>query len=234
MKDHIVSSFNEELKELAGRVVEMGGLAETLVHDAVTALLRNDRELATRTISADQRLDNMQAELEELCISVIARRQPMASDLRDIIAAMRISNDLERIGDMAKNIAKRTLAIESEFTSKQLAVGVEHMSDLALEQLKAVLDSYTTGDLEVVQRVHVRDDEVDALYTSLFRQLLTYMMEDPRSITMCAHLLFCAKNIERIGDHATNIAENIYYMISGSHLPAERPKTDELTNNAAV
>ncbi|KZL18885.1 Phosphate-specific transport system accessory protein PhoU [Pseudovibrio axinellae] len=234
MKDHIVSSFNEELKELAGRVVEMGGLAETLVHDAVSALLRQDRELAARTIAADQRLDTMQAELEELCISVIARRQPMASDLRDIIAAMRISNDLERVGDMAKNIGKRTLAIETDFSNKQLAVGVEHMSDLALEQLKAVLDSYTTGDLEVVRRVHMRDDEVDALYTSLFRQLLTYMMEDPRSITMCAHLLFCAKNIERIGDHATNIAENIYYMFSGNQLPAERPKTDELADSTSV
>lgn len=228
MKDHIVSSFNEELKELAGRVVEMGGLAETLVSDSVSALLRRDLEMAQRTIEADQRLDTMQAELEELCISVIARRQPMASDLRDIIAAMRISNDLERVGDMAKNIAKRTLAIERELSNKQLALGVEHMSDLALEQLKAILDSYTSGDLDVVQRVHARDEEIDALYNSLFRQLLTYMMEDPRSISMCAHLLFCAKNIERIGDHATNIAENIYYMISGSHLPAERPKQDDL------
>ena len=234
MKDHIVSSFNEELKELAGRVVEMGGLAETLVSDSVSALLRRDLELANRTIAADQRLDTMQADLEELCISVIARRQPMASDLRDIIAAMRISNDLERVGDMAKNIAKRTLAIESELSNKQLALGVEHMSDLALEQLKAILDSFTSGDLDVVQRVHARDEEIDALYNSLFRQLLTYMMEDPRSISMCAHLLFCAKNIERIGDHATNIAENIYYMISGTHLPAERPKQDELASRSTL
>ncbi|WP_068080685.1 phosphate signaling complex protein PhoU [Polycladidibacter stylochi] len=228
MKDHIVTSFGEELKDLAARVVEMGGLAETLVKDSVSGLLRADSELARRTIAADKRLDEMQNQLEEQCISVIARRQPMASDLREVIAAMRISNDLERIGDMAKNISKRTLAIEGSFSCKQLALGVEHMSDLALEQLKAVLDAYTSGDLEVVSLVHNRDNEIDALYNSIFRQLLTYMMEDPRNITMCAHLLFCAKNIERIGDHATNIAENIYYMVSGNHLPMDRPKVEEI------
>ncbi|WP_068318230.1 phosphate signaling complex protein PhoU [Polycladidibacter hongkongensis] len=232
MKDHIVTSFGEELKDIATRIVEMGGLAETLVKESVTALLKADSALARKTIEADRRLDEMQSKLEEMCISIIARRQPMASDLREIIAAMRISNDLERVGDMAKNVAKRALAIEGEFNSKTLAVGVEHMADLSLEQLKAVLDAYTSGDLEVVSSVRNRDEEIDALYNSLFRQLLTYMMEDPRSITMCAHLLFCAKNIERIGDHATNIAENIYYMVSGSHLPIDRPKSDDLELSA--
>ncbi|OKL42596.1 phosphate signaling complex protein PhoU [Pseudovibrio exalbescens] len=227
MSDHIVSSFNEDLKDLASRIVEMGGLAETLVSDAVQALLRKDSGLAERTIEADRRLDEMQTQLEERCILVIARRQPVARDLREIFAALRISNDLERVGDMAKNISKRAQAIEGNFNSKQLALGVEHMAELAMEQLKAVLDAYTTGDLEAVEQVHARDKQIDALYTSLFRQLLTYMMEDPRNITMCAHLLFCAKNIERIGDHATNIAENIYYMVSGDHLPIDRPKKDE-------
>ncbi|MDD7911169.1 MULTISPECIES: phosphate signaling complex protein PhoU [Pseudovibrio] len=227
MSDHIVSSFNEDLKDLASRIVEMGGLAETLVNDSVQALLRHDLALAERTIEADKRLDEMQIQLEERCIVVIARRQPVARDLREIFAALRISNDLERVGDMAKNIAKRAQAIESDFNNKTLAVGVEHMAELALAQLKAVLDAYTTGDLEAVEQVQKGDKQIDSMYTSLFRQLLTYMMEDPRNITMCAHLLFCAKNIERIGDHATNIAENIYFMVSGDHLPADRPKKDE-------
>ncbi|WP_310620996.1 phosphate signaling complex protein PhoU [Flexibacterium corallicola] len=228
MSDHIVSAFNDEMKNLATRVLEMGGMAETLVRDSIQALLTDNRKLAESTIEADKRLDAMQSELEDLSVSIIARRQPMASDLREVVAAMRISNDLERVGDLAKNISKRTLAIKGGLGSKEWAQGVEHMADLALCQLKDTLDTYTSGDLEVLRQVQLRDEEIDALYTSIFRELLTYMMEDPRSITKCAHLLFCAKNIERIGDHATNIAENIYYKITGEHLPNERPKSDEL------
>ncbi|MTI18763.1 phosphate signaling complex protein PhoU [Rhodobacteraceae bacterium RKSG542] len=228
MNNHIVSAFNVELKDVASRVVEMGGLAEALSRDAVHALITNDVETARKVIEADKRLDAMQADLENLCISIIARRQPVASDLREVIAAMRVSNDLERVGDLAKNVAKRALAIETSLKAMELGVGVEHMSELALNQLKDTLDAYTTGDERTLKAVQLRDKEVDALYTSIFRQLLTYMMEDPRNISMCAHLLFCAKNIERIGDHATNIAENIYYMFTGNHLPVERPKTDEL------
>ncbi|MCY1708170.1 phosphate signaling complex protein PhoU [Pannonibacter sp. SL95] len=227
MSEHTVSSYDEELRALAGRVAEMGGLAEALVNDAVTALLSQDLEKAHKTILQDARLDELQQEIEAKFIRIVALRQPMGQDLREIMAAGRIANDLERVGDLAKNIAKRVIAIDGDFNSKKAAFGVEHMSELALSQLKAVLDAYTSHDAVAAQAVRERDDEVDAIYTSLFRELLTYMMEDPRKITQCAHLLFCAKNIERIGDHATNIAENVYFMVTGNQLLEARRKIDE-------
>lgn len=227
MSEHTVSSFDEELKEIAGRVSEMGGLAEVMLSDAVSALVRMDKDLARRVITQDKRVDVLQFEIEEQAILIIARRQPVASDLRDVISAMRISNDLERVGDLAKNIAKRVIAIEGTFDSKKFALGVEHMTELAQAQLKDVLDAYASRDSEAAAAVRDRDDEVDALYTSIFRELLTYMMEDPRQISVCAHLLFCAKNIERIGDHATNIAENVIYMSTGVLPTDERQKVDE-------
>lgn len=228
MSEHTVSSFDEELKEIAGRVSEMGGLAEVMLSDAVSALVRMDKDLARRVIGQDKRVDVLQFEIEEQAILIIARRQPVASDLRDVISAMRISNDLERVGDLAKNIAKRVIAIEGTFDSKKFALGVEHMTELAQAQLKDVLDAYASRDSEAAAAVRDRDDEVDALYTSIFRELLTYMMEDPRQISVCAHLLFCAKNIERIGDHATNIAENVYFMVTGDQLLEARRKIDEM------
>ncbi|WP_430513101.1 phosphate signaling complex protein PhoU [Pannonibacter phragmitetus] len=228
MSEHIVSSYDEELRALAGRVAEMGGLAEKLVNDAVSALLTHDLAKAQATVQADAKLDEMQQEIEAKFIRIVALRQPMGQDLREIMAAGRIANDLERVGDLAKNIAKRVIAIDGIFNSKKAAFGVEHMSDLALNQLKSVLDAYTGRDAEAARAVRERDDEVDAIYTSLFRELLTYMMEDPRKITQCAHLLFCAKNIERIGDHATNIAENVYFMVTGDQLLEARRKIDEM------
>ena len=227
MSQHTVSSFDEELKEVAGRVSEMGGLAERMLNDSVQALVRMDKELARRVIAQDKRVDALQFEIEEQAILIIARRQPVASDLRDVISAMRISNDLERVGDLAKNVAKRVIAIEGTFDSKKFALGVEHMTELAQSQLKDVLDAYAGRDGVAAASVRDRDDEVDALYTSIFRELLTYMMEDPRQISVCAHLLFCAKNIERIGDHATNIAENVMYMSTGVLPTDERQKVDE-------
>ena len=157
---------------------------------------------------------------------MIARRQPMAQDLREIMAAIHIATDLERVGDLAKNTAKRVFAVESNFASQRLVAGVEHISEMSLAQLKTVLDSYASRDLAAARSVWERDDEIDAMYTSLFRELLTYMMEDPRNITFCTHLLFCAKNLERIGDHATNIAETVHYLVSGTPLTDERPKKD--------
>ena len=157
---------------------------------------------------------------------MIARRQPMAQDLREIMAAIHIANDLERVGDLAKNTAKRVIAIEGNFAAQRLVAGVEHIAELSLAQLKNVLDAYATRDLAAAIAVWERDDEIDAMYTSLFRELLTYMMEDPRNITFCTHLLFCAKNLERIGDHATNIAETVHYLITGVTLTDERPKKD--------
>ncbi|WP_417670657.1 phosphate signaling complex protein PhoU [Roseibium sp.] len=227
MTEHTVSAYDEELTAIAGRIAEMGGIAEDIVTNAVGALISQDLDRAQATILKDARLDELLVDIEMRNVNVIARRQPMGQDLREIMAAGRIANDLERVGDMAKNVAKRVIAIDSDLKSKKLAIGVEHMTELALAQLKDVLDAYTRRDAEEARKVRDRDSEVDAIYTSLFRELLTYMMEDPRNITQCAHLLFCAKNIERIGDHATNIAENVYYMVTGERLTDERPRMDE-------
>jgi phosphate transport system protein len=224
--EHTVSAYEQELRGLAGRIAEMGGIAEHLVGDAVTALTRLDTAIAQTVIADDIRLDRLQRDTEERAILIIARRQPMASDLREIVAALRISNDLERVGDLAKNIAKRVIAINGSFPHKQLITGVEHIAEIALEQLKDVLDAFANRDDAAAKHVRERDDEIDALYTSLFRELLTYMMEDPRNITLCTHLLFCAKNIERIGDHATNIAETVHYVVTGQAFEDERPKSD--------
>jgi phosphate transport system protein len=226
MSEHTVASFDEELGSLAAKIAEMGGLAEQYVADSVAALVRRDAELAQRVISGDQRIDKLQMQVEESAILMIARRQPMARDLREIMAAIHIANDLERVGDLAKNTAKRVIAIEGNFGSQRLVAGVEHIGELALGQLKSVLDAFAARDLTAALAVWERDNEIDAMYTSLFRELLTYMMEDPRNITMCTHLLFCAKNLERIGDHATNIAETLHYLITGQVLTDERPKKD--------
>ncbi|MBN9669289.1 phosphate signaling complex protein PhoU [Roseibium aggregatum] len=227
MSEHTVRAFDEDLTAVAGKVAEMGGLAEKAFADAVSALVTGDTDLARATVKGDERLDTLYMEVEASVIELIARRQPMGQDLREVAAATRISNDLERVGDLAKNVAKRVLAIDSDLQSKKLAIGVEHMTELALNQLKTVLDAYTRKDAEAARRVQAADAEVDAIYTSIFRELLTYMMEDPRVITQCVHLLFCAKNIERIGDHATNIAENVYFMVTGERLPEDREKLDE-------
>jgi phosphate transport system protein len=182
--------------------------------------------LAQRVMAADPAIDALQREIEEKAILTIARRQPMAVDLRDIVGALRVSNDLERIGDLAKNIGKRVVALNGEFRPSQVIRGVEHMTDLVLGQLKRVLDAYARRDVAMAMEVWRGDEEVDAVNNSLFRELLTYMMEDPRNITFCTHLLFCAKNIERMGDHATNIAETVHYIVEGRTMVDERPKGD--------
>lgn len=224
--EHTVSAYDDDLKSIARMVTEIGGLAERAVGNAVEALTRLDTELAQRVVAGDKELDRLQREIEEKSILVIARRQPMANDLREIVGAMRIANDIERVGDLAKNIAKRVVAINGVFPHKQLITGVEHLCEIALQQLKKVLDAYASQDDQAANAVRQRDDEIDALYTSLFRELLTYMMEDPRNLTFCIHLLFCAKNIERIGDHATNIAESVHYVVTGRSYEDERPKAD--------
>ncbi|MGQ4274859.1 phosphate signaling complex protein PhoU [Terrihabitans sp. B22-R8] len=233
MTDHTAKQFDEDLKSLGEMVAEMGGLAEKLVSDSISALLDRDISLAQNVISIDRTVDALQREVEEKAVLTIARRQPMAVDLREIVAALRVSNDLERIGDLAKNIAKRVIALEGQLQPPKLAGGVDHMSELVLAQLKDVLDSYARRDAERALEVWRQDGEIDAIYTSLFRELLTYMMEDPRNIGFCTHLLFCAKNIERIGDHATNIAETIHYLVLGEVLTDERPKGD-LTSMTTV
>jgi phosphate transport system protein len=226
MTEHIVSAFENELKELGHKVAEMGGRAERLLAQSVDALMKRDTELAERVIAEDKSVDALQREIEDDAISIIARRQPMAVDLRELVSALRMANDLVRVGDHAKSIAKRVLALDADFHAQKQLRGVKHMADMALEQLKKVLDAYGARDKQQALAVWKRDDEIDAMYISLFRELLTYMMEDPRHITLCTHLLFAAKNIERIGDHATNIAETIYYLVVGEPLTDERPKSD--------
>ena len=226
MTEHTIKAFDADLQELARMIAEMGGLAERLIGDSVDALSRRDAVLAQSVIAQDAKIDLLQREIEEKAILTIARRQPMAVDLRDVVGALRVSNDLERIGDLAKNIAKRVGALEGDFQPQQVMRGVEHMTDLVLTQIKDVLDAFARRDVAKALGVWRGDEEVDAVNNSLFRELLTYMMEDPRNISVCIHLLFCAKNIERMGDHATNIAETIYYIVEGRALPDERPKGD--------
>ena len=224
---HIMSAFDEELKYLSKRIAAMGGHAERMVEQAVAALVNADPGLAQKVINDDAVLDEGQREIDDKAIIIIAKRQPMATDLREIVGAIRISADLERVGDLGKNVAKRVVAVTDGRQPTSLFRGLEALANLALTQLKEVLDVYASRSVDKIGFVRDRDDQIDAMYTSLFRELLTYMMEDPRNITPCTHLLFCAKNIERIGDHATNIAETIYYIVTGDQMPAERPKGDK-------
>ena len=233
MNEHTAKAFDVDLQDLSRMVAEMGGLAEKQIADSVDALATRDSGRAERVIGSDIAIDNLQREIEERSVLTIARRQPMAVDLREIVSALRIANDLERIGDLAKNIAKRVVPITTDFHPQKLIRGVEHMSALVLAQLKQVLDSYADHDVEKALAVWNGDEEIDAMCTSLFRELLTYMMEDPRHITFCIHLMFSAKNIERMGDHATNIAETVYFMVQGRPITDERPKGDTLAALAA-
>ena len=224
---HIMSAFDEELKYLSKRIAAMGGHAERMVEQAVAALVNADPGLAQKVINDDAVLDEGQREIDDKAIIIIAKRQPMATDLREIVGAIRISADLERVGDLGKNVAKRVVAVTDGRQPTSLFRGLEALANLALTQLKEVLDVYASRSVDKIGFVRDRDDQIDAMYTSLFRELLTYMMGDPRNITPCTHLLFCAKNIERIGDHATNIAETIYYIVTGDQMPADRPKGDK-------
>ncbi|MEM8643467.1 MAG: phosphate signaling complex protein PhoU [Pseudomonadota bacterium] len=230
--EHIVRSYEEELTLLNNKIAKMGGLAEKVLGQSFDALDRRDPDLAANTIGEDEEIDQLQREIEEQAVVMIARRQPMAYDLRQIMAALRISADLERIGDLGKNIAKRAVAVVTEQQPKQLMLGLKHMGELSLNQLKEVLDAFIERDAERALNVWYKDEEIDAMYNSLFRELLTYMMEDPRNIGLCTHLLFGAKNIERVGDHATNIAETVYYLVHGRPITDQRPKGDTTSSTA--
>lgn len=224
--NHIVSSYEEELQEISSSVVELGGIVEVALTESVNALINGDNRLANRVIETDKRADHLFYKIEESAIFMIARRQPVAQDLRTIMSAIRMGNDLERVGDLAKNIAKRAKAIDEDVGSRSLIHGMERMTQMVARQLHSALDAYAHDDALAARTVWNKDDEIDAMYTSLFREMLTYMMENPRNISPCTHLLFCAKNIERIGDHATNLAETIYYKVTGEHLDGDRPKSD--------
>jgi phosphate transport system protein len=224
MMDHTVKAYDRELDAIERRIAEMGGIAEKMIIDAMDALANADAALANRVVATDPRLDVLQREIEEHAILTITKRQPVAVDLRELIGAMRVAGDLERTGDLAKNIAKRSLKIGPDHLLPRVVIGLRHMNDVATELLKDALDAFAQRDTERALAVWALDAQLDSLEDSVFRDLLTYMMEDPRNISFCTHLLFCSKNIERIGDHATNIAETVYYLVTGSTLPAERPK----------
>ena len=224
--EHTVKSFDDELRRLDNMIAEMGGLAEAQLQAALEVLVRRDIDRAADIIAGDHRLDILEVQVDQHTIAMLARRQPMAKDLREIVGALKTSSILERIGDYAKNVAKRTAAI-AETPPVPSAQTVVRLGGLAQQMVKDVLDAYLTRDVEQAKAVRLRDRELDALYTSIFRELLTYMMEDPRNISACTHLLFVAKHLERIGDHATNIAEIIQFLVTGEMPLDERPRQDE-------
>ena len=226
VSEHTARVFDTDLIKLTQLVAQMGGLAQKQVTDSIDALTRRDTGLARQVIAADASVDALQRQIEEKAIATIALRQPMAIDLRALVAMLRIANDLERVGDLAKNIGKRVLAVSGDNSQRTLMRGLKHMAALVVAQLAAVLDAFVDRNPNKALRVWKADKEVDALYVSLFRELLTYSMEDPGTISMCIHHLFCAKNIERMGDHATNIAETVHFMIQGQPIGEPRPKGD--------
>ena len=232
MSEHIVQAFDEELSAIKNQIGHMGRLAEMLLANSIEALKRSDIKLATEAIAQDNELDILERQIETQAVQTIAKRQPVARDLREIVAAIHIAADLERIGDLAKNTAKRIL-LGSEPVPKKLMNGLLQIAALAKLQLHEVLESYATADAVRAMKVWREDEELDALFNSVFRELLTYMMEDSRNIGFCAHLLFVAKNLERIGDHATNISEKIFYLVNGQTIDEARPK-HELSGLAAV
>jgi phosphate transport system protein len=223
--EHIARAYDQELDRLDKLLSQMGGMAEAQLSDAINALMKRDSAMAETVIAGDLRIDALNREVDEFVVRMLALRQPMAKDLRAIVAALRISADLERIADYAKNVAKRTLAL-NQVPAVRLAASIPRMGRLVQQIIKEVLDAYVERDADKAHAAWSRDEEVDGMYNSLFRELLTYMMEDPRNITPCTHILFIAKNIERMGDHATNIAETIYFVVHGVPMLETRPKGD--------
>ena len=224
--EHLAKSFDEELKRLRATISRMGGMAESQLADAIMAIAERDSELATQVVEGDAKIDALEGEIDDLALKVLALRQPMAVDLRAILSSLKIGSDLERIADYAANIAKRALTLNQMTPVRPVHV-IPRMGRVVREMIKDVLDAYATSDVVKAVAVWNRDEELDEMYSSLFRELLTYMMEDARNITASTHLLFIAKNLERIGDHATNIAETIHFLVKGVKLTEARPKHDE-------
>ncbi len=223
--EHIVKSFDEELKRLNQVISQMGGLVEVQLQHAIDALVKRDATAAGKVLQDDARIDELEHQVSQLVVRLLALRQPMANDLRQIVSALKISSDLERIGDYAANVAKRAIAL-SQIPPVKPLFAIPRMARLVQQSIKDVLDAYIDNDAAKAIAVWQRDEEVDEMYTSLFRELLTYMMEDQRNIGPSIHLLFIAKNIERMGDHATNVAETIHFTVHGREIEAARPKGD--------
>ncbi len=232
VSEHIIKSYDEELRRLDNAITQMGGLAETQLASAIEAVVKRDSRLAADVVEADTRIDQLEHEIEGMAVRLLALRQPMAVDLRQILSALKTASDLERIADYATNVAKRSIVLNQTPPVKP-AFSMPRMGRIAQGMIKDVLDAYVERDADKALLVWARDEELDEMYTSLFRELLTYMIEEARNITPCTHLLFMAKNIERIGDHATNIAETLYFMVHGTPLAMARPKRDRTTLAAA-
>jgi len=228
MSEHIVSAYSDELDKLSADILRMGGIVEKMIADACVALSANDAALANDVIQRDPEVDMIEAEVEKQIVSIIARRQPMGHDLRMILSALKIAGELERIGDLSKNIGKRALKLD-DYVSAEMRNAILRMSRPVSRQLNEVLDAYSTGDATLAKSVWSSDDDIDQHYNAVFREMLTYLIEDPRRITAGAHMLFIAKNLERIGDHCTNIAEFVYYQAVGEYLSTmDRPKLDQV------
>jgi phosphate transport system protein len=225
MSEHLVKSFDGELKKLTGLLVRMGGIVESQVSLATAAMLVRDAEAAARAVSEDAKVDALEREIEQFVIRMLALRQPMAADLRLIVGALKATGDLERIGDYAANVAKRSIVL-SRFPAPYAMGGLRQMANMVQEQLKLIIDALGSSDIDKAIEVWRSDQAIDEIYNTIFRELITYMMEDPRNITPSTHLLFIAKNLERIGDHSTNIAETIHYAVTGEVMPDARPKAD--------
>jgi phosphate transport system protein len=222
---HVVTSYDQELTRLRSMITQMGGIVETQVALAAEAIMHRDAAAAARAVEEDPKVDALEREVETFVIRLLALRQPVAGDLRQIVAALKITGDIERIGDYAANVAKRSIVL-AEFSLPYSLAGLAHMAQLVQQQLKSVIDAFGDNDADKAMEVWRSDQVVDDIYNAIFRELITYMMEDPRNITPCTHLLFIAKNLERIGDHATNVAETVYYAVKGESLPESRPKGD--------
>ena len=224
---HIVRSFDQELSKIGDLILEMGGLVEGQILASVEALVKRDVEWAGRIRAADKAVDSLEARIDDLAVRILALRQPMATDLRSVVCALKVATNLERIGDYAKNIAKRTAVIADTGAVGTSDNTVKRMGKLVQVMVSDVLNAFVNNDLALADEVRDRDEEVDQMHNTLFRELLTYMMEDLRNITPCMHMLFIAKNLERMGDHATAVAEQVHFVITGS-LPADnRPKGDK-------
>ncbi len=223
---HIVRAYDDELSKLDQLLAEMGGLAEANLAKAIDALIARDTELADQVIADDKKIDALNDEIDSQTLRLFALRQPVADDLRSVLACLKAANEVERIGDYAKNVAKR-VEVLSQVPTVGSATTIRRMSDVVRMMISQVIDAFVSRDGDLAEDVRRRDEEVDQLNTSLFRELLTYMMEDPRMITPCTHLLFIAKNIERMGDHATNIAEYVYFVVHGQVPDESRPKSDD-------
>jgi phosphate transport system protein len=221
--DHIVRSYDEELEQLNNSIIEMGGLAEAQIEAAIQALVTRDPDLAARVVEDDDKVDDLNLDIDNQAMRLLALRQPMARDLRNVVAALKISSDLERIADYASNMARRSMALNEDSPVRPVHA-IPRMGRMVMSMMKNVIDAYVEHDVEKAVAVWHADEEVDEMYVSLFRELLTYMMEDARRIGPCAHVLFVAKNIERIGDHVTNIAETIYFLVHGDRMRETRPR----------